>query len=170
MAVAVEGRSMPGIHAIHGFIGAGKTTLARKLEHDLPALRLNADEWMVELYGPDLAEEVFRPAVRRVNLLLRHLAERALHLGLNVILDDGYWTRASRDELRAWADSLGVPLHLYALSLSEDEARMRVARRNADGGALFISPETFSLFLSRFEPLGVDEPREPADCGGYSEA
>lgn len=153
----------PSIHAIHGFIGAGKTTLARQLEQRLPALRLNADEWMVELYGPDPAEGIFRPGLDRVNLLIRHLAERALYLGLNVVLDDGYWTRASRDELRAWAEHLGVALRLHALNLPEDEARNRVARRNAESGALFIAPETFDLFLSHFEPLGPDEPREPPE-------
>ena len=166
----------PSVHAIHGFIGAGKTTLAHRLEEQLPALYLNADEWMVHLHGPDPAEELFRPALARVHLLIRKLAERALHLGLNVVLDDGYWTRASRNELRAWADGLRVPLHLHALSLPEDEACRRVARRNAESGALFIAPETFTLFLSRFEPLGPDEPREPAESygplgrGGYSEA
>ena len=152
---------MPTLHAIHGFIGAGKTTLARRLEEELPALRLNSDEWMVQLYGSDPPEEVFRPGLDRVNRLIRQLAERALTLGLNVVLDDGYWTRASRDDLRAWADTLNVPLHLYSLNLPEDEARRRVTRRNAEPGSLYIAPETFRLFWSRFEPLEPDESQEP---------
>ena len=82
--------AQPTIHAIHGFIGAGKTTFARQLETQLPALRLNSDEWMVQLYGPDPPEEVFRPGIVRVNVLMRQLAERALTLGLHVVLDDGF--------------------------------------------------------------------------------
>jgi len=36
--------TQPNIYAIHGFIGAGKTTFARQLETQLPALRLNSDD------------------------------------------------------------------------------------------------------------------------------
>ena len=151
----------PIIHAIHGFIGAGKTTLARQLEAQLPALRLNSDEWMVQLYGPDPPEDVFRPGMLRVNALLRQLAERALALGLHVVLDDGYWTRASRDGLRSWAAGLGVPLKLYALTLPEAEARRRVEERNAQPGSLYIAPETFELFWQSFELLQPDEPHDP---------
>ena len=146
---------------IHGFIGAGKTTFARQLETQLPALRLNGDEWMVKLYGPDPPEEVFCPGILRMNALLRQLAERALHLGLQVVLDDGYWTRASRDGLRSWAAELGVPLKLYALILPEAEARRRVRERNAQLGSLYIAPETYDLFWRTFEPLQPDEPHEP---------
>ena len=124
------------IHALHGFIGSGKTTLARRLEQALPALRFSSDEWMVQLYGPDAPEAVFRPAHATVNALIRLQAERVLGLGMSVVLDEGYWTRASRDELRAWAASLAVPLHLYALSVPEAEARARIARRNREPGAV----------------------------------
>ncbi len=153
--------TQPTIYAIHGFIGAGKTTFARQLETQLPALRLNSDEWMVQLYGPDPPEEVFRPGILRVNALLRQLAERALHLGLHVVLDDGYWTWASRDGLRSWAAELGVPLKLYALILPEAEARRRVRERNAQLGSLYIAPETYDLFWHGFEPLQQGEPHEP---------
>ena len=152
--------TQPTTYAIHGFIGVGKTTFARQLETQLPALRLNSDEWMVQLYGPDPPEEVFRPGILRVNALLRQLAERVLHLGLHVVLDDGYWTWASRDGLRSWAAELGVPLKLYALILPEAEARRRVRERNAQLGSLYIAPETYDLFWQGFEPLQQGEPHE----------
>ncbi|WP_133161986.1 AAA family ATPase [Deinococcus aerius] len=38
--------SGPGIHALHGFIGSGKTTLALRLEQTLPGMRFSSDEWM----------------------------------------------------------------------------------------------------------------------------
>ena len=63
----------------------------------------NPYEWTVQFYGSDPPEEVFRPGILRANALSRQLAERALHLGLHVVLDDGYWTRASRDGRLNWA-------------------------------------------------------------------
>lgn len=145
------------IHALHGFIGSGKTTLARRLERELPGLRFSSDEWMVALHGPDPPAERFPVLHARVLALMETQWTRALALGLPVILDEGFWTRASRDALRARAAQLGVPLTLYALQVPEEEARRRVRARNEEVGALQIAGATYSLFQRQFEPLGVDE-------------
>ena len=47
------------LHLIHGFVGAGKTTFAKKLEHFLPAVRFTHDEWMSKLYGENPPLEHF---------------------------------------------------------------------------------------------------------------
>jgi predicted kinase len=39
---------MPTVHMIAGLIGSGKSTFARRLERELPALRISLDEWIVE--------------------------------------------------------------------------------------------------------------------------
>jgi hypothetical protein len=38
---------------IHGYLGAGKTTLARRLEVEHAAIRFTHDYWMGTLYGDD---------------------------------------------------------------------------------------------------------------------
>ena len=45
---------MPTLYLLCGLPGSGKTTLARKLEREAPALRLCPDEWMAPLFGTDL--------------------------------------------------------------------------------------------------------------------
>nr|WP_281416213.1 ATP-binding protein [Deinococcus aestuarii] len=142
---------------MHGFIGSGKTTFARRLERTLPGLRFSPDEWLVALYGPDLNAEEFPPAFARVMAVIEAQWTRALDLGVPVILDHGFWGRADRDALRAKAAALGVPLTLYALTLPGGEALRRVRVRNAQPGALPISDETFRTFRARFEPLDPDE-------------
>ena len=39
------------IHLIHGFIGFGKTTLAKQLEQSLPAIHFTHDEIMLDRFG-----------------------------------------------------------------------------------------------------------------------
>lgn len=147
----------PRIHALHGFIGSGKTTFARRLERELPGMRFTGDEWMVALYGQDPPADLFPVYHSRVMDLMETQWVRALELGVPVILDHGFWTRASRDALRARAAELGVPLTFHVLTLPDGEALRRVRARNEGAGALHIAEETYWLFRGRFEPMGADE-------------
>ena len=52
----------PRLVIVCGLPGAGKTTLARKLERNLRAIRLSADEWMEEL-SIDLWDEAKRAGI-----------------------------------------------------------------------------------------------------------
>ncbi len=66
-----------------GLPGSGKTTLAKQIEHERPALRLTADEWLVELFGPEPEPPEIQkgaPSERRdaVEALQWALAARAL--------------------------------------------------------------------------------------------
>jgi hypothetical protein len=89
-----------------GLPASGKTTLARKLEIREAAVRLSPDEWIAQLYGSDVQRRdrpVFDAARERVEALQCNVAGRALVLGLDVILENGFWSRAERDEYRTWA-------------------------------------------------------------------
>ena len=41
----------PIAYIISGFIGAGKTTFARKLEKETGAIRITKDEWVIKNFG-----------------------------------------------------------------------------------------------------------------------
>lgn len=43
----------PTVYLICGFIGAGKTTFAKKLEEKTGAVRIVKDEWSIRLIGND---------------------------------------------------------------------------------------------------------------------
>ena len=151
---------MPTAHLIHGYLGAGKTTLARRLEAELPALRFSHDEWMARLHGEDPPEDLFADHYRRVWELMETLRPRALALGIDVVLDLGFWRRAERDRARDLAKAAGANVRLYSLTCPEDEAWARIERRNLDlGGSLLITRNTFEVLRTRFEPLEPDEAR-----------
>ncbi len=150
---------MPTLHLLCGFTGAGKTTVAKQLERDIPALRFSPDEWMVKLYGHNPPAQDFRDYHDRVVDLIWQHALRVLDLGLDVVLDFGFWSRASRDAARAKATAAGVLYRLYFLDCSEEVMRRRVLNRTEElpSDALWIDEAAFDLFTGRFEPLGEDE-------------
>ena len=149
---------MPTAHLIHGYLGAGKTTFAKRLEADLPALRFSHDDWMSRLYGEDPPEADFAENHRRVWDLMGTLWPRALALGMDVVLDLGFWRRAERDRARELARAAGAEVHLYSLGCSDEVAWARIEARNRDlDGSLLITRDTFEVLKARFEPLGSDE-------------
>ena len=132
-----------------GLPGAGKTTLARRLAQEVPAVRFGADEWMARL-GVDLHDEKIRD---RLEQLFWQLAQELLQLGTSVILEFGLWVRAERDEKRLGARALGVGVELYYLDVPTEELWRRIERRNSERsfGSVPITHEQFERYCSLFQ-------------------
>jgi predicted kinase len=155
---------MPTVHLIHGYLGAGMTTFAKKLADEVSDESFNPDERMVRHYGEDPPADQFARRLERVFALLDEQWVRVVRCGVDVVLDCGFWTRASRDAARQRASAAGAACRLYALQCAESTARARCQRRNADlRGSLYIADNTFDVLKSRFEPLEPDEPHVVID-------
>ena len=149
---------MATAHLIYGYLGAGKTTFAKKLEKEIPAIRFSPDEWMAQLYGTNPPTELFSDYYQRIDYLIERYWVNTLQLGLDVILDFGFWFRESRDKTRTIVATLGAKHQLYFLDCPEHIQLERCRKRNHDlQGSLFIDDNAFELFKTRFEPLGADE-------------
>lgn len=152
---------MATAHLLHGYLGAGKTTFAKRLERNLPAVRYSHDEWMARLYGVDPPEARFAEYRDAVFEVMNAHWPRVLACGADVVLDWGFWTRASRDEARQRAQAVGATSRLYRLECSDAVARARCRARNRQlDGSLFIAENTYEVLRSRFQPLDPDEPFE----------
>lgn len=162
---------MATLHLIYGGVGTGKTTFATKLERELPAVRFTHDEWTVRLYGSNPPAEGFQEAAARVWELIWEHAGRVLRIGADVILDGGFWSRASRDDARRRAAALGAPCRIYVLDCPPDVARQRALHRTAEmpPGALYISDATIDVLNRRVEPLGPDEEHVTVNSGANAE-
>ena len=161
--------AMATAHLIHGFLGAGKTTFARRLERNLPGIRFTHDEWMARLHGDDPPVERFAEYFRRVSEQIESVWPRCLELGLDVVLDLNFWTRAQRDAAKARAAQAGAASRLYRLACADEVAWRRIERRNGNlDGSLLITKATFEQLKSRFEPLHGDEAH--VDIGQVGEA
>src|SRR5262245_59858087 len=121
---------MAKLYLMVGLPGSGKTTLAKQLEDDERALRLTPDEWLAAL-SIDPYDQGQRA---KVESLQWSVAKRAIELGLDVVLDFGFWSRRERDDFRARATRLGAAAEVRFLEVTLDELRSRLGGRRASQG------------------------------------
>jgi len=106
---------MTTLHLMVGLPCSGKTTLARTLERTHAALRLTPDEWQIRLFGQDATDPEHDARHSLIEALQWQVAERALALGTNVILDFGFWAREEREDFRSRAKQLGASSEVHFL-------------------------------------------------------
>jgi predicted kinase len=141
--------------------GSGKTTLAKRLEDRLRAIRFCPDEWMISL-SIDFYDEDMRA---KIESLQWHLAQKLLAQGLTIIIEWGTWARSERDVLRTGARALGAAVELHYLSASPDALWDRVQRRGMESppierDALLRWFEVFEAPTSEEMAL-FDDPYDP---------
>jgi predicted kinase len=147
-------RNMPTLILLCGLPGAGKTTRARQLAAERGAVRLCPDEWLASL-GTDPRDEPVRDRLERT---LTDHALGLLALGLDVILEYGFWGRTERDLKREQARSVGARVELHALILPIEELWHRLEGRNADPpwGSVPISRAELEDWWQIFTPQVPD--------------
>ena len=144
------------IHLIHGFMGFGKTTLAKSLEKSLPAVRFTHDEVMLARYGRTPND--FIKCYEEVTQYIKNEAQKEITEGNNVILDFGFWDKQTRQEYYSWAKSLTDKVCFHALVCDIEIAKSRVLSRTKNNpNELYIDEDCFNDRLKKFTPLTDDE-------------
>ncbi len=141
---------------ICGLPGSGKTTLAKRLEERLNAVRLAPDEWMDAL-SIDIYDEDSRA---RIEALQWEFGQRLLQVGLIVIIEWGTWSKSERDTLRGGARKFGAAVELHYLSASPEILFDRIKRRGMENPP--IKYEDFMRWTETFE-APTDEEMELFD-------
>jgi predicted kinase len=145
------------VHLMVGLPGAGKTSHAKELEISAPALRLTPDEWQIALFGDQ------NPPDKRdlVEGKLIELGMRAAELGVDVVLDFGFWSRDERSALRWIAGTVGARSRVVYLPIDDEEQRRRVADRlvATPGQTFSMSDVELEQWRARFHAPDDDELR-----------
>ena len=146
---------MATLFLLVGLPGSGKTSLAKTLERERGALRLSPDEWMARIVG-DGYDADRRVAVQEVQW---EIAQRVLTLGVDVILEFGFFRRRERDFYRSGAVALGAEVKVRFLDAPREELLRRLAERNADlpADTFAVSEQHLDLCYTWFEPPTPDE-------------
>ena len=152
------------IYLIVGLPGAGKTTRARELEISESALRLTPDDWLMAVFDRDDPTR-WRSQERveqrdRIEGKLVEIGMRTAALGINVVLDFGFWGQDERSALRWIAESLGVRAEVVYLPIDFEEQRRRIAVRCAtEPGQFEIRDDDLKQWHLQFEAPDPDELR-----------
>lgn len=147
------------VYLVHGYLAAGKTTCARRLEKETGAIRFSVDEWYLRLHvGDEPTEHLDSDRWERLISLLDEVWTGVAARGVDVILDFGFWSRSARDRARSLAASLDAQVVLYSLVCDEATAKQRCLVRNEHpNGSFIIHDSAFEQLRSKFDPLQFDE-------------
>ncbi|CAN5536839.1 AAA family ATPase [soil metagenome] len=144
---------MGRIVLVCGMPGAGKTTLALRLEAAHDAVRLCPDEWIVAT-GLDPQDARLR---HRVERLQWQQALRLAGLGLTVVVEFGSWQRLQRRRFAEQARAVGAAVELRLLDVPLAERWRRIEERNSEPGAVVISREQLAGFERWWQPPDAAE-------------
>lgn len=142
---------MATIHLMVGFMGVGKTTVAKELAKKLPAVRLTHDEIMLARYGRN--PDDFQTKYKIVDNEIRVQTAEYIRQGKDVILDYGFWTHAKREEYYNWAKTLTNHVIFHVVECDMETAKQRVMERSSnDNQSLQIDGHAFDTLAKQYEP------------------
>ncbi|MBR6968163.1 MAG: ATP-binding protein [Ruminococcus sp.] len=144
-----------------GRLCSGKTTYAAKLRGETGAVILSVDELMLSILGGDTGD-MHNEYVRRTEKYLFAKAADIAAAGADVILDQGFWTRAERSFARSFFAERGISCELHYLTVSDEEWLRRIEERNkaveaGKSSAYYVDGGLMEKFRSLFEPPAEDE-------------
>ncbi len=144
-----------------GKIASGKSVYAQRISRQENAVLLSVDELVLSVLGNDLGEK-HDAVTQRVQSYLFEKSLEIVHAGTNVLLDWGFWTKARREEARAFYRQHGIVSEFHYIDVPDDVWRRNIEKRNQavrDGksDAYFVDEGLLEKLESLFEAPSREE-------------
>ena len=148
---------MATLFLLCGLPGTGKSTWARAAE-TRGAVRLSVDDVVHDRRVVRAADDIyggddFRATRHTIEAELLDHARRHLFAGVDVVYDEGLYTRARRDTARAVALDCGADVRLLHLTVDPEVQWQRIDARNRDprNRQSVLTPGQLAVAVTWFE-------------------
>ena len=125
----------------------------------MPALRLCPDDWIAKIVKDQNDRSEIDRLRDPVEELLWDLAKKTLLLGIDVILEYGFWSREERSWFRGEAEAIGAHVEVKFLLVDKEELWSRLSKRNVslDYATFYNSRKELEASWNVFEPPSEEE-------------
>ena len=127
----------PVLHMVCGKIGAGKSTLTRRLAQAPATVCISEDTWLAALYPGEIhaLPDYVRAAGRLKQAMGEHVCA-LLGAGVSVVLDFPANTVSHRAWARGLFEQAGAAHQLHFLDVPDEVCKARLRARNAAGASV----------------------------------
>jgi len=153
----------PTVYLLCGLGGSGKSTYYAQELAKTGLHKLSLDEEVYRRYGRvenEYSQDEYLQLYAQVKTELEHKLIELLGKQQSVVMDYGFWRRASRDYHKALIENHGGDWRLVYLKASPEVLMRRLENRNKRRGAnaFPVTAEMLQKFIARFEePHGEAE-------------
>ena len=122
---------MPKAILICGKICSGKSFYTETLRRKLSAAVLSCDEITLSVFDGNLGDK-HDEICNRIHGYLFGKSVELLEIGVNIILEWGFWSRADRDFARQFYESRGYECEFHYIVISDDDWQRNIDKRNKE--------------------------------------
>lgn len=146
---------MAKVYLICGKICSGKSTYAEQLRVQNHAVLLSTDEITLALFGQHCGDKHDDYVEKTQNYLFNKSLE-LIEVGINVILDWGFWMKEERDYAREFYKSRNIECEFHYINISDETWNARLKKRNnailaGTTSAYYIDDNLAEKFAAIFE-------------------
>ena len=121
---------MAKVYMLVGKIASGKTTWAMERKKKSPLVLLSCDDLMLNVFAGCLGDKHGETERRCLKFLFGQAAQ-LVEMGMDVVLDSGFWTKKSRAMARVYFSGKHIETTTYYFNIPDEVRVKRLQERNA---------------------------------------
>ncbi|MGN1411111.1 MAG: AAA family ATPase [Oscillospiraceae bacterium] len=152
---------MAKIIMVGGKICSGKSMYSQQIRLKNNAVLLSVDEIMLAIFDQNVGDK-HDEYVKKIKSFLLDKSLEFIEIGVNVILDWGFWTKHEREFTKEFYKSQNINCELHYIDISDEVWKLRLNNRNnlilsGKTNGYFVDDNLIKKFNSIFEMPSNDE-------------